>query len=63
VTKASAAAGMASAAIRNRFTLAFPHSPGDTRFFYRAVDARLTFELGADGTASAVVLHQNGRDR
>ncbi len=39
----------------------FPES--DTRFFYRVVDAQLTFHLGADGVASAVVLHQNGRNR
>jgi D-alanyl-D-alanine-carboxypeptidase/D-alanyl-D-alanine-endopeptidase len=39
----------------------FPES--DTRFFYRVVDAQLTFELGPDGNATAVVLHQNGRDR
>ena len=38
----------------------FPESK--TRFFYRIVDAQLTFEFGADGMASAVVLHQNGRD-
>ena len=40
---------------------AFPES--DTRFFFRVVDARITFELASDGTASALVLHQNGRDR
>lgn len=35
----------------------------ETEFFYKAVDAQLTFEPGADGTAAvAVVLHQNGRD-
>jgi D-alanyl-D-alanine-carboxypeptidase/D-alanyl-D-alanine-endopeptidase len=39
----------------------FPET--DTRFFYRVVDAQLTFEVGAGGTATAVVLHQNGRDR
>lgn len=39
----------------------FPES--DTRFFYRAVDAQITFELAPDGTATALVLHQNGRDR
>ena len=38
----------------------FPESK--TRFFYRAVDAQLTFELDPDGHASAVVLHQNGRN-
>jgi D-alanyl-D-alanine-carboxypeptidase/D-alanyl-D-alanine-endopeptidase len=38
----------------------FPES--DTRFFYRALNAQITFELAPDGTASALVLHQNGRD-
>lgn len=36
---------------------------GDTRFFYRVVDAQMTFELAPDGTAAALVLHQNGGDR
>lgn len=31
-------------------------------FFYKAVEARLSFERGADGKVVAVVLHQNGRD-
>jgi CubicO group peptidase (beta-lactamase class C family) len=35
----------------------------DTEFFYRVVDARLTFELGADGQPSALVLHQDNQDR
>lgn len=39
----------------------FPES--DTRFFYRAMNAEITFEVAPDGTASALVLHQNGRDR
>jgi len=39
----------------------FPES--DTRFFSRVVDAQITFELAPDGTASALVLHQNGRNR
>lgn len=39
----------------------YPES--DTRFFYRVVDAQLTFELGPDGSAVALVLHQNGRNR
>jgi serine-type D-Ala-D-Ala carboxypeptidase/endopeptidase len=39
----------------------FPES--ETRFFYRVVDAQITFELAPDGTASALVLHQNGRDQ
>ena len=39
----------------------FPES--DTRFFSRVVNAQITFELAPDGTAAALVLHQNGRDR
>jgi CubicO group peptidase (beta-lactamase class C family) len=31
-------------------------------FFYKVVNAQLTFEEGADGRATAVVLHQFGRD-
>ena len=38
----------------------FPESPRE--FFYKVVDAQLTFEVGADGRATAVVLHQAGRD-
>lgn len=33
-----------------------------TKFFYRVIDAEITFELGPDGSAVALVLHQNGRD-
>jgi serine-type D-Ala-D-Ala carboxypeptidase/endopeptidase len=33
-----------------------------TRFFYRVVNAQITFELAPDGTSSALVLHQNGRN-
>jgi D-alanyl-D-alanine-carboxypeptidase/D-alanyl-D-alanine-endopeptidase len=39
----------------------FPES--DTQFFYRNVDAQLSFEPSATGAASAVTLHQNGRDQ
>jgi D-alanyl-D-alanine-carboxypeptidase/D-alanyl-D-alanine-endopeptidase len=31
-------------------------------FFYKVVDARLSFVRGADGSIEAVVLHQNGQD-
>lgn len=35
----------------------------DTDFFYRVVDAGLSFELGPDGRAAAVVLHgEDGKD-
>jgi len=33
---------------------------GEAAFFYRAVDAQLTFEPGPDGDAAALVLYQNG---
>lgn len=33
-----------------------------TRFFYKVVDAQLTFEVGADGQATQLTLHQNGAD-
>ena len=33
-----------------------------TRFFYRVVDAQITFELDENGRAAGMVLHQNGRD-
>jgi CubicO group peptidase (beta-lactamase class C family) len=36
---------------------------GPRDFFYKVVDAQLTFEVGADGQATAVVLHQFGRDQ
>jgi hypothetical protein len=39
----------------------YPYSDRD--FFYTVVAAQLSFVPGADGKASAVILHQNGRDR
>jgi CubicO group peptidase (beta-lactamase class C family) len=33
---------------------------GEKQFFFKVVDAQLTFETGAQGKATAVVLHQNG---
>jgi hypothetical protein len=35
---------------------------GSDQFFYKIVDAQLTFERNADRKVAAVVLHQNGRD-
>jgi serine-type D-Ala-D-Ala carboxypeptidase/endopeptidase len=35
---------------------------GADQFFYKVVDAQLTFERNADRKVAAVVLHQNGRD-
>ena len=34
---------------------------GERDFFYKVVNAQLTFEAGADGKATAVVLHQFGQ--
>jgi len=39
----------------------FASGPRD--FFYKIVNAQLTFEVGTDGQAKAVVLHQLGRDQ
>ena len=38
----------------------FPESP--TAVFWKVVDAQATFTLGPDGKATALTLHQNGRD-
>jgi CubicO group peptidase (beta-lactamase class C family) len=38
----------------------FPSAPG--RFFYKVVDAQLTFVTGPEGRVERVVLHQGGRD-
>jgi CubicO group peptidase (beta-lactamase class C family) len=38
----------------------FPES--ETRFFLKVVDAQVTFEKGADGKVTGLVLHQGGRD-
>jgi D-alanyl-D-alanine-carboxypeptidase/D-alanyl-D-alanine-endopeptidase len=38
----------------------FPES--DTSFFYRVVEAQVSFDLDATGKATQIVLHQNGRD-
>ena len=39
----------------------FPES--ETKYFYKVVDAQLTFEVDNDGRATAVVLHQLGKDQ
>jgi hypothetical protein len=42
---------------------AFPvYASGDDQFFYKVVDAQLSFERDANSKVTAVVLHQNGRD-
>ena len=38
----------------------FPESA--TNFFIKVVDAQVTFQLGPDGRAISLILHQNGRD-
>ena len=38
----------------------FPKS--ETQWFYKVVDAQLTFKLNDDGKCDSLVLHQNGRD-
>lgn len=38
----------------------FAESP--TKFFWKIVDAQLTFQVGADGAATGLILHQFGRD-
>jgi serine-type D-Ala-D-Ala carboxypeptidase/endopeptidase len=38
----------------------FPESATD--FFFKIVDAQVKFQLGPDGRATGLVLHQNGRD-
>ena len=37
---------------------AFPEGPRD--FFYRAVDAQITFDTDSSGRAVSLTLHQNG---
>ena len=39
----------------------FPSS--EREFFYKAVDAQLTFTAGADGRVTALVLRQNGAEQ
>jgi serine-type D-Ala-D-Ala carboxypeptidase/endopeptidase len=39
------------------------YSKEDREFFYKAVDAQISIQLDADGQATALVLHQNGRDQ
>ena len=38
----------------------FPES--ETEFFYRVVDARITFQAGSAGSVTSLTLHQAGRD-
>ena len=38
----------------------FPKS--ETEWFYKVVEATLSFNVDEDGTCSSLILHQNGRD-
>jgi len=38
------------------------HATSETEFFVAEFEARLTFVVGPDGTATEVILHQGGRD-
>ena len=50
---------MAQATNQPKFQL-FPES--DSKFFYKVVDAQITFEKGDGGEVNKLILHQNGRD-
>jgi CubicO group peptidase (beta-lactamase class C family) len=50
---------MVQATGQQRFEI-FPTS--ETEFFYKVVDARITFVKGPDGQVDVIVLHQGGRD-
>lgn len=50
---------MAKATGQDKFQI-FPES--DTKFFYKVVDAQITFEKGKDGKFDKLILHQNGQD-
>jgi hypothetical protein len=39
----------------------FPES--DTKFFYKAVDAQITFEVDDDGNVTGLILHQGGANQ
>ncbi|MBI1372149.1 MAG: serine hydrolase [Phycisphaera sp.] len=50
---------MAQATGQDKFRL---FAESDTSFFYKVVDASITFSLDKDGTADKLTLHQAGRD-
>jgi serine-type D-Ala-D-Ala carboxypeptidase/endopeptidase len=51
---------MAQATGQQKFRV-FPES--ETKFFYKVVDAKLSFEKDKDGNVNKLVLHQNGLDQ
>lgn len=50
---------MAKATGQEKYQI-FPES--ETKFFYKVVDAQITFEKGKDGKVDKLILHQNGQD-
>jgi D-alanyl-D-alanine-carboxypeptidase/D-alanyl-D-alanine-endopeptidase len=50
---------MAQATGQDKFQI-FPKS--ETDFFYKVIDAQISFEKGTDGKVTKLILHQNGRD-
>jgi D-alanyl-D-alanine-carboxypeptidase/D-alanyl-D-alanine-endopeptidase len=48
---------MAQATAQDKYPI---YAESETEFFYKVVDAQLTFEVGDDGTTKQLVLHQNG---
>jgi hypothetical protein len=50
---------MAQATGQQKFQI-FPES--ESKFFYKVVDAQISFEKAKDGSVSKLVLHQNGQD-
>jgi len=38
----------------------YPES--ESKFFYKVVDAQITFECDAEGKVERLILHQNGKD-
>ena len=50
---------MAQATGQEKYQI-FPAS--ESKFFYKVVDAQITFEKNKDGKVTKLVLHQNGRD-
>ena len=49
------------AAAKDRPSIAIFNSAPD-EFFYKVVDAQLSFQRAPDGSVKSVTLHQNGRD-
>jgi len=52
----------AMAKSQTKETTLLPQASAPDEFFYKVVDAQLSFQRAADGSVSSVVLPQNGRD-